>query len=250
MRSIQGIAFDFGNTLFSTEQMGVTTDEMKELFVAEVERDWTVSRVKAMEILERYMMAYRERKRINQARPERETSALSCLERALGDGALEVDLAKGRKLLDLFHGREAMRFTPIEGAPELIKKLKENGLRLAVLSNNPWTEAIRVALSAQGLLPHFELVSSSSDLGWRKPSRKVFELFLERWGLSAESVIYVGDSFHHDIEVPKAMGFSTCLVNIGGADLNKQSHYRHFADQYLESFADFSTETASADAFP
>jgi epoxide hydrolase-like predicted phosphatase len=72
------------------------------------------------------------------------------------------------------------------------RRLRERGLRMAILTNNvrEWEPRWRAMLPVQEI---FELVVDSAQVGMRKPDLEIYELTLERLGLPAASALLVDD---------------------------------------------------------
>lgn len=75
---------------------------------------------------------------------------------------------------------------------ELMRELKAEGYRMAMLTNNvrEWEPLWRSMLPVDEI---FETVVDSGFVGCRKPEAKIYELTLERIGLPAESCLFVDD---------------------------------------------------------
>lgn len=85
-------------------------------------------------------------------------------------------------------------------ADRVIDYLNENGIRMAVISNLCWSSrALRERLDR--LLPanRFEFVITSGEYIVKKPDRMLFEIALNKAGLSAADVWYCGDSIAADV---------------------------------------------------
>ena len=74
-----------------------------------------------------------------------------------------------------------------------MRSLRERGLRLAILTNNvrEWEPMLRSKLPVDEI---FDVVVDSAFVGMRKPDRDIFELTLERLGLSAPECVFVDDT--------------------------------------------------------
>lgn len=86
-------------------------------------------------------------------------------------------------------------------ADKLLDYLNENGIRTAVISNLLWSgEALTKRFNR--LLPNnkFEFVMTSSDYFICKPNHILFDIALQKAGLSAEEVWYCGDNPQNDVE--------------------------------------------------
>ena len=90
---------------------------------------------------------------------------------------------------------------PTEGIEEFLRFLKEEGIRTAVISNISYN-GTALAERINRMLPEneFEFIIASSEYVFRKPNRRIFELALEKAGLQAEEVWYIGDQYECDIK--------------------------------------------------
>ena len=93
------------------------------------------------------------------------------------------------------------------GVNNMLDYLNENGIRTAVISNLLWSgEALTNRLNI--LLPNnkFEFVMTSSDYFICKPNRILFDIALQKAGLSAGDVWYCGDNPQNDVESAAQVG--------------------------------------------
>ena len=68
-----------------------------------------------------------------------------------------------------------------------------------------------------GLHRYAGYIVTSEEAGREKPHRRIFELALEKTGLTAEEVFMVGDSFGKDIQGAAGLGIRSFWVNRDGA---------------------------------
>ncbi|HWM55154.1 MAG TPA: HAD family phosphatase [Solirubrobacterales bacterium] len=93
------------------------------------------------------------------------------------------------------HRFKEIYFEALEPNPpmiELMRELKAEGYRMAMLTNNvrEWEPLWRPMLPVDEI---FEDVVDSGFVGCRKPESKIYELTLERIGLPAEACLFVDD---------------------------------------------------------
>lgn len=101
-----------------------------------------------------------------------------------------------------------------------LERLREGGYLLGVISNfEPWLDDLLVRLSLDGLLP-VRVISGIE--GVEKPDPSIFRLALERTGLPAEQVVYVGDIPAFDVEPSAALGMFPVLIDRRGRHPNHE----------------------------
>jgi putative hydrolase of the HAD superfamily len=118
------------------------------------------------------------------------------------------------------------------GNDEALRRLRDAGFRLAVVSNSEGT--VERMLEEVGLRPYFETVVDSGVVGSVKPDRRIFEIALERLQLPASEALMVGDLPTADVFGPKALGIRAALVD--PHDLHPWVPAPRFRD--LSGFAD------------
>jgi putative hydrolase of the HAD superfamily len=98
-----------------------------------------------------------------------------------------------------------------ENAPRVLQELKKR-YRLGLVSNFAYPPAIRQTMRKFDLFKFFDAIVISGDIGWRKPSPKIFEKALEVLQVSASETVFVGDAPFHDIAGAKKVGMKTVLL--------------------------------------
>ena len=99
--------------------------------------------------------------------------------------------------------------TPYEGIPEMLKALKDRGIHLAVLSNKPDRQTVRVVKEIFGD-NIFDYAQGQKDGIRRKPAPDGVWYLMEQMQVSKEECLYIGDS-----EVDAATGKNAGLKTIG-----------------------------------
>ncbi len=97
-------------------------------------------------------------------------------------------------------------------APTVITELKAAGLAVGVISNTEDGRLVEL-LELIDLAAHFDFLIDSHVVGLRKPDAAIFRLALERLNLRASEVVYVGDSYGHDVLAARAAGMRAVLVD-------------------------------------
>lgn len=234
---IKAVAFDFGGTLYSTKKMGQFTSEMDAAFVEGLMQLKNLTRSESHALYESYKEEWWKRRQRGDELPEIEKSSADLLHTALVRHHIELDKKSVEELLNSFHGKEAKLFSPLSHVTEVIPQLKQMGVDLYILSNNPWTFAIRKSLELNHIETCFKEIITSSMVGIRKPYFGIYEYLSKEAHADFSEILFVGDSYTHDIEVPKKLGMKTCLLNIDGRhDINPEE--AKLADFYTEDIRD------------
>ena len=99
--------------------------------------------------------------------------------------------------------------TPYEGIPEMLKALKDKGIQLAVISNKPDRQTVKVVKAIFGE-ELFDYAQGQKEGIRRKPEPDGVWYLMEQMHVSKEECLYIGDS-----EVDAATGRNTGLKTIG-----------------------------------
>jgi putative hydrolase of the HAD superfamily len=208
---IQAFVFDLDGTL--VDQEGAERDALQDLYEQDIElpnkpsfhvflRDW---RNVADDYLQRFLdnkMGFDE-------------------QRILRFQALyaKVGVECPRELAERLHLRYGQlyesRWRAFDESVEVLKKLKDAGKRLAVITNGDGT-AQRGKLKATGLEPWFESVIVSDEVKVRKPDPAIFRLSEQALGLAPAQLAYVGDRTEVDVAGAKASGWTAVWLDRKG----------------------------------
>ncbi len=97
----------------------------------------------------------------------------------------------------------------------VLQALRGQGLATAVVSNTPWGSPAppwRSDLSRHALSESLDFTVFCRDLGWRKPSPRIFRHVLALAGVVPEEALFVGDHPVWDVEGPRACGMRAVLL--------------------------------------
>ncbi len=100
-----------------------------------------------------------------------------------------------------------------ESAIETFESLEAQGIRLGVFSN--WDSRLPGTLEALGLNSYFDVQVISYEVGFEKPHPKIFERAIELAGVEPKEILFIGDSYHCDIEPAKQHGIHSLWVQDG-----------------------------------
>jgi len=97
---------------------------------------------------------------------------------------------------------------------DVLDALRQRGYRLGIVSN--WSWDLRDRVAQVGLDRFFEIVWASAYAGCNKPHPDVFLQVLARMKLPPGRVLYVGDSYQHDVIGARNAGLDVALLDRAG----------------------------------
>jgi putative hydrolase of the HAD superfamily len=105
---------------------------------------------------------------------------------------------------------------------EVLQELKRRGLKLGVISN--FDSRVYSVLESLGIREFFDAIVLSSETGFSKPDREIFEAAIRALDLLPSEILLVGDSPHDDVEAGMRAGLSAVLID---------RHARHTSKHHL-----------------
>ncbi len=121
-------------------------------------------------------------------------------------------ISKKRK--EIFLQRFLPHLRAFPGASELIQKVREQGMKVAIATSAEKDE-LKALLQLVGAADLVEEETSSKDVSQSKPNPDVMEVTLKRIDLPADEVVMIGDTAY-DIEAARKVGVGTIAFRCGG----------------------------------
>ena len=99
-----------------------------------------------------------------------------------------------------------------KGTREMLAALKKEGKEIYLLSNAQriFTE---YELNVLDIARYFDGILISSDYKTKKPDKRFFDILIEKYGMSPEETLFVGNDLRSDIQGAKTVDFDTYYVN-------------------------------------
>jgi putative hydrolase of the HAD superfamily len=189
---IQAVGFDVDGTLYPNFLMFVLS--LPSVFAAP-RLAWTFSRVR------------KAVRRVEVIDDFRRTQALLIAERLRAD----PDETQKRIEEKLYKNWErSFRFLfPLPHIAEAVAELRGLGLKLGVLSDFP----LQNKLAYLGLEGLWDAALSSEDTGYLKPRKEPFLELARRLGVAPGAVLYVGNSYFHDVLGAQGAGMRSAYLS-------------------------------------
>jgi FMN phosphatase YigB (HAD superfamily) len=133
---------------------------------------------------------------------------------------------------------------PLPGAVETLQKLRGAGCRAGLVSNCMMPAVYcREELDRQGFGGLLDFAIFSSAVGYRKPSRRIYEAalakaFPEGRPADLSRVLFVGDSPACDVVGPAGVGMKTALVRCYKGIWDEEDYRRARPDLRIDSVAE------------
>jgi putative hydrolase of the HAD superfamily len=125
----------------------------------------------------------------------------------------ELGLGADDDLRDLLYATftDPANYALFDDVLAALDALEGHGLALGIVSNfEAWLEDL---LHTLGVRERFPVRVISGTAGVEKPDARIFEMALERIGLDAEEVAYVGDNPELDVEPARLLGMTPVLID-------------------------------------
>jgi FMN phosphatase YigB (HAD superfamily) len=105
----------------------------------------------------------------------------------------------------------ARTIVPIDGAGDLLARLRAAGVRTALICDTGFSpgRVVRQLLGRVGLLDHLEVTVFSDELGVPKPHPRAFASALEALGVEARGAVHIGDLRRSDVAGARAAGMAS-----------------------------------------
>lgn len=117
-----------------------------------------------------------------------------------------------RELFERFS--DPRTFVPFPGAREVLERLADRGLRVAVVSN--WSGRLAGLLADLGLAGSLTAVVASAEVRCEKPSARIFERALALTESRPSEALHAGDHPLNDVEGARRAGIGAVLVDHHG----------------------------------
>ncbi len=136
-----------------------------------------------------------------------------------------------------------VRSTVMKPYPQVkptLRKLKDMGLKLAIVSDAPKIKAW-IRLAYLDMVDYFDIVLTIDDFKERKPSKESFDMVLKNLNIKPEEAIFVGDHPLRDIVGANRAGITSVLSKYGlwkDMEMNENPTEEEKPDHIIEKIED------------
>lgn len=99
-----------------------------------------------------------------------------------------------------------------DGVEHMLNKLRNGGVKLAIVSDGSLSLRIR-KVKAAGLLQYFDEIVASEEVIFEKPFSAIFTLALTRLDVEPKEALMVGNNYKNDVRGAQLVGIKTAIFN-------------------------------------
>ncbi|GEO15023.1 phosphoglycolate phosphatase [Microvirga aerophila] len=137
------------------------------------------------------------------------------------------------RFLAVYEANASRHTVTYAGVPETLAGLRRLGLKLALVTNKPFTATVEI-LGALSLRSFFEVVIGGDALAERKPHPAPVLLALKQLGVEPEAAIMIGDNYH-DVQAAREAGVRAFAVTYG---YSHRPHAELGAERLMDTMAE------------
>lgn len=159
--------------------------------------------------------------------------AIDCYLEEIG----EID--KKTECLDVYRS-QIPEIELYEGVNELIQSLKERGIKVGIITDGrPEGQRNKIkALGLDGLVDDIIITDELGGTQFRKPNDISFRIMQNRWRLSYEEIVYVGDNPNKDFQAPKQLGMRSVIFRNEDGLYSRNSYIFEHVAESIENILD------------
>jgi HAD superfamily hydrolase (TIGR01549 family) len=217
-RALEGVLFDYGETLVHFKRpdaaLAAADQGIVALLAASGRHAPSAGELRSL-VLDRVEREVLDHQRGGDLA---EMSVVTASRRAYAEAGLDIDGDLLDEVLRIEQEAwwQGAHLDP--AATPLLDTLRADGVRVGICSNAPYrVRSLHAQLVFLGLDTHLDAVTFSVEVGWRKPSPRIFAAALRALGTEAAATAMVGDSEVHDIAGAHAAGVRAVLLRKTGA---------------------------------
>ena len=197
-KTIRGVIFDLGSTLIRFDgDWPILLQDSLDLLIDQLQEDGLVfDRSDFRSSFERALEAYDHQRQSNQL----ERSTASLLRESLsafGHEEISPDIL-GRGLKRFYSVSETY-WQPMPALHAVLDELQDEGRMLGLISNAGDAENVQRLIDKVEIREYFDPIIISAAIGIRKPDPRPFEMVLEQWQMTPDSIVMIGDRLEADI---------------------------------------------------
>ncbi|MCX7831345.1 MAG: HAD family hydrolase [Actinobacteria bacterium] len=237
-RKIKAVTFDFWWTLFKDKNGSADGNDYhwRLEYLQEVCKSKGASKTK-----HEISLAYNEGRKFFEQHHKKGlfTSSEEVLQVVFNHLGIKLEKPELRQISNnISHFGSLSELVLLEGALEVLRFLKENNVRIGLISDTVLTKGkhLVVHLRRHGILKYFDYLVFSDEVGAVKPNPYIFNYALKKLGAYPEESAHIGDFPWSDIE--GALNIGCLAIQYIGGNGPERNNIHPKANIVIESFYD------------
>lgn len=111
---------------------------------------------------------------------------------------LSIELKELEIILNLYEDGFNSQIELYPGITEFILMLKKKNIKISILSNNIFLQQYS-KLFKLNILKYFDYIQTTEEVGHEKPSLIPYLILINKMSINKENIIMIGDNYNHDI---------------------------------------------------
>ncbi len=208
MTCTKAVIFDYVGTLVNCKSYTMEASRLK-LYRALVNEGFEMPEDR---FVSAYIVAHEKYRKVRYEQFKEVTNAVWVAEALCSLGfQVTPEESRMKAALNVFFQDFLDSLTLRDGAKKLLKQVQSKG-KVGLISNFTYAPVIHCSLRKLGISAFFNAVVISEEVGWRKPSSRIFQDALNKLHVQACEAVYIGDSPIEDIKGAKEAGLKTVFV--------------------------------------
>ena len=144
---------------------------------------------------------------------------------------LSINLIELDKILTIYETEFNNYIKLYDGLLEFIQLLKENNIKFGILSNNIFLQQY-TKLVKLDLINYIDFIQTSDEVSNEKPSTLIYLSILNKMKLNPENIIMIGDNYQHDIVPSLDLGLIPFHFKNNDQQITYANKYFEFGNFY------------------
>ncbi|HZU12799.1 MAG TPA: HAD family hydrolase [Chloroflexota bacterium] len=215
MAPIRAVLFDYGHTLIDFTPSQDRIRREYELIRAELEAQGRAALPAEIDLVASISARVEEAVAASYARNSLdEVDVVELFADAYRSLGIDLEPDDVRRLAEREHRAYVSEMRVREETLEVLRELGNRNYRLGLVSNAHFLpNLMRQDIERFDIAPYIDAAVFSSEIGVRKPHRRIFEHVLVRLGVPSSEAVFVGDRLRDDIGGAHAIGMRAVLTH-------------------------------------
>ena len=154
------------------------------------------------------------------------------IQESFRDFGEDITRSEALKFQEIYAGFQH-RLKLNDGMKAILDYCRNNSIFVSLITNGPSRhQRQKINSMCLGKWIDLDRILISSEVGYRKPGREIFDIARERFDLDLDRTYFVGDSFENDIAGAHAAGWKTIWFN----HRHRKADYDYAADHEVHSY--------------